>query len=427
MIEKLVWTEEQRAVILEEMNRILADPTFKSSKRCQGMLVRLIDHALAGDLNGLKERTLGVEAFGRDPNYDTNTDPIVRTTATEIRKRLAQWYGEPNRHHAVRIRLVPGSYLPEFDFDLQDQSKEITEEKTVVEPDPLSILGQPTSSSVLVAPPAVTTHSRGKRALWGTAILLAIIAVGVAFWSRRSPSKEQMIWQPFLETTKPLTLSIADTDSQVGSNVTGDMHWQTIANALESREAPRNVSRDTQGNFPQNVSLLDARVAQKISIFLGAHGSMPVLRASSALDIGDFHRGPIVLIGAFNPWSVVLLSNPNLRYGVRVDPTNHDIWIRDAQNPMSRDWKIDGNADHHNLDYAVITRFFDNETNEWVYGLCGLWSFGTEAAANLLVEPEFIRFLPDSLRGAKNFQIVIKTSTLNGNTGIPQILSIYTW
>ena len=88
--EKVAWSEERRALVLDEMNRLLADPTFKSSKRCQSMLVPLINYALAGDFNGLKERTLGVEAFGRDPNYDTNNDPIVRTTATEIRKRLAQ-------------------------------------------------------------------------------------------------------------------------------------------------------------------------------------------------------------------------------------------------------------------------------------------------------------------------------------------------
>jgi hypothetical protein len=56
-----------------------------------------------------------------------------------------------------------------------------------------------------------------------------------------------------------------------------------------------------------------------------------------------------------------------------------------------------------------------------------LWSYGTEAAANLLVEPEFFRLLPDSLGSTKNFQIVIKSSVINGSTGVPQILSVYTW
>ena len=236
-----------------------------------------------------------------------------------------------------------------------------------------------------------------------------------------------MIWQPFLDSTKPLTLSIADTNSLVGSNVSADTRLQTIANAIESREAPQNTSHSASGDPTTNTPFLDAKVAQKVSIFLGAQGRIPALRIASSLDLGDFHRGPVVLIDAFNPWSVVLLSNPNLRYSVHVDPVNHDIWIRDALNPSSRAWEIDGNADHHSVDYAVITRFFDNETNEWVLGLCGLWSYGTEAAANLLVEPEFVQLLPDNLSSAKNFQIVVKTSVINGNTGVPQILSVYTW
>jgi len=236
-----------------------------------------------------------------------------------------------------------------------------------------------------------------------------------------------MLWQPFLDNTKPLTLSIAETDSLVGSNIQGDLRWQVIANAIESREAPRDTLSNASTNPSPNTPFLDARVAQKISVFLGAHGRIPVLRGSSALNLGDFHRGPVVLIDAYNPWSVVLLSNPNLRYSVRVDPSSHAIWIRDAQNPMNRTWQIDGNGEHHTVDYAVITRFFDNETNEWVLGLSGLWSYGTEAAANLLVEPEFSQLLPENLGSARNFQIVVKTSVINGNTGVPQILAVYTW
>lgn len=432
MNTKTVWSDEQRALILEEMDRLLADPAFKSSKRCHSMLVRLVEYALTGDSHGLKERILGVEVFGRDPNYDSNNDPIVRTTATEIRKRLAQWYQDPNNPHSVRIHLVPGSYLPEFEFDHHDQPKETAEEKAAQEKAveaaaALSVLSLPAPPTEVAVQPETTRRAWRKWALWSAAILLMIVAVFEPIRSHVTPSKERMIWQPFLDTTKPLTLSIADTDSLVGSKVTGDFRWQVIANAIESREAPRDASQNTSGNPSLDTPFLDARVAQKISVFLGAHGRMPVLRDSSALDIGDFHRGPVVLIDAFNPWSVVLLSNPNLRYSMRVDPASHAIWIHDAQNPTNQSWAIDGKVDHHSVDYAIITRYFDNETNEWVLGLCGLWSYGTEAAANLLVEPEFFRLLPDSLGSTKNFQIVIKSSVINGSTGVPQILSVYTW
>ena len=62
----------------------------------------------------LKERTLGVEVFGRAPDYDTNLDPVVRTTAVEIRKRIAQYYHEEGHQNEIRIDFPAGSYLPEF-------------------------------------------------------------------------------------------------------------------------------------------------------------------------------------------------------------------------------------------------------------------------------------------------------------------------
>ena len=59
-------------------------------------------------------RTAGVEVFGRKPDCDNNSDPIVRVTATELRKKLAQYYYEDGHSDEIRIELPPGSYLPRF-------------------------------------------------------------------------------------------------------------------------------------------------------------------------------------------------------------------------------------------------------------------------------------------------------------------------
>ncbi|HEV2175482.1 MAG TPA: hypothetical protein VGR71_18035, partial [Nitrospira sp.] len=110
----------QRTAIWAEADRILADPSFKKSRRCVVLFRRLVEHAIdGGDENGIKERTLGIEVFGREADYDTNTDPIVRMTANEIRKRLAQYYQSSGRNHEVYIGLVPGNYVPRFSFGSQ--------------------------------------------------------------------------------------------------------------------------------------------------------------------------------------------------------------------------------------------------------------------------------------------------------------------
>jgi hypothetical protein len=43
--------------------------------------------------------------FGREAGYNTNHDPIVRITALEIRKRVAQYYHEPGHESGIRIEL----------------------------------------------------------------------------------------------------------------------------------------------------------------------------------------------------------------------------------------------------------------------------------------------------------------------------------
>src|SRR5262249_18557836 len=94
-----------RQIVLAQLERILDSPPFRSSKRCSLFLRYVVEHASDNHLECLKERVLGVEVFKRDPQYDTNQDPVVRGTAGEVRKRLAQYYLEPGRAEELRISL----------------------------------------------------------------------------------------------------------------------------------------------------------------------------------------------------------------------------------------------------------------------------------------------------------------------------------
>lgn len=139
-------SKTHREAILDEMNRILSDPTFRNSKRCVTLLRYLIEHVLADEQDSIKERVLGVEVFGRKPSYDTNADPIVRMTANEVRKRLAQYYQGLDGHSNVRIRLERGGYLPEFDFEVPDQHRNEEGAETLVEPSESAATHQPRSA-----------------------------------------------------------------------------------------------------------------------------------------------------------------------------------------------------------------------------------------------------------------------------------------
>src|SRR5256885_7602747 len=101
---------EERA----QVERLLADPLFSQSKRYGTFLRFVTERALGHNQEPLTERTLGIEIFGRSPNYDTEADPIVRVTASELRKRLAHYYEDPCHAGEIRVVIHKGSYAAEF-------------------------------------------------------------------------------------------------------------------------------------------------------------------------------------------------------------------------------------------------------------------------------------------------------------------------
>jgi hypothetical protein len=99
--------------IRQHLDMILAGDDFCSSRRSSELLRHIVERALAGDVQSLKERILGVDIFLRRSDYDTSTDAIVRVTASDVRRRLANYYSEHSAA-SMRISLPLGSYVPDF-------------------------------------------------------------------------------------------------------------------------------------------------------------------------------------------------------------------------------------------------------------------------------------------------------------------------
>ena len=95
---------------------------FKGSHRSGQFLQYIVDQAIAGHFESLKERVIGMELFGRSASYDTGDDAIVRVTASDVRKRLLQHYGRYGATSGIRINLPSGTYIPEITRDPHGES-----------------------------------------------------------------------------------------------------------------------------------------------------------------------------------------------------------------------------------------------------------------------------------------------------------------
>jgi TolB-like protein len=115
--EPEVLSPEQIGLVRHHLKEVIASHAFAGSKRTQDFLHLIVEHALEGKVDSLRERMIGAEMFGRPVDYDTGNDSVVRVKATEVRKKLAEYYLETGRKSDVRIELPRGSYVPKFVFD----------------------------------------------------------------------------------------------------------------------------------------------------------------------------------------------------------------------------------------------------------------------------------------------------------------------
>ena len=100
--------------VKEELVRILASAGFKDSHRASAFLSYVVEQTLAGRQDEIKEVTIGVGVFGRDPSYNPRADAIVRSVARALREKLNAYYLTHGLNDSVRIELPKSVYIPVF-------------------------------------------------------------------------------------------------------------------------------------------------------------------------------------------------------------------------------------------------------------------------------------------------------------------------
>jgi len=113
-------SSDQILLVRGHLKEVLASHAFAGSQRAQDFLQLIVGHALEGQIDSLRERMIGAEMFGRPVGYDTGSDSVVRVKATEVRKKLAQYYLEEGKKSTVRIELPAGHYVSRFHFEALD-------------------------------------------------------------------------------------------------------------------------------------------------------------------------------------------------------------------------------------------------------------------------------------------------------------------
>ncbi|HEY7391359.1 MAG TPA: hypothetical protein VH640_22780 [Bryobacteraceae bacterium] len=95
-------------------DRIRDSRALTGCRRLVQLLEFVVRSTLQGEATHLKETTIGVAVFGRNPDYDPKADTIVRSQAWRLRSKLRKYYAAEGASDPVIIDLPLGHYVPEF-------------------------------------------------------------------------------------------------------------------------------------------------------------------------------------------------------------------------------------------------------------------------------------------------------------------------
>jgi hypothetical protein len=404
------FTDEERTAIYEQLERMLSNSHFKQSRRFPSFLRFVIDHTLQGQTDLLKERTLGIEIFGREPDYDTASDPIVRVTATEIRKRIAQYYQEPGHETELRVSLPAGSYLPQFHWP--QAAKETSHTEIVVaSPPPASVSAEPLE--------LVITPDQSRRGFWRpiTAGILAaavLCAAAAYLWHSTQRSAFDFFWGPLVNSSEPVLFCVAD---------------QSRYSTITLRDAA-DPSRQTQ--LQDNLTAIiidDLNPIVRVAGLLQSNGKKYTLKGEGATNLMDLRNGPTVFIGAFdNAWTLRLTAP--LRYHFANNPDMTDFAIMDSTKPGQPGWVVNRfqqMTTNNYRDYAIVARFTDSTTGKLAVVAAGVARGGTRVATEYLTDPTDLAQLARAAGNKKNMEVVLSTQIIDGEPGTPKVEASYFW
>lgn len=423
------------SLVVEALKHILESESFRTSPRGKQFLSFVVQYRLENHPDSLKERMIGAALFNRPVDYATGDDSVVRAQAREVRRRLENYYRVHAQESRLRIDLPIGSYTPEFRFDAARKG-EHGETAGLTH-----LAASPSIEAVPVrAIEGVFVPSRKRKWLLLSGVLGILICAGILlslhYRSSVKASKTplEQFWAPALTSSRPLLICLP---KPIFYRPSVELYKRT---AKTPREFDREVDRMnnaphlqpgdklTWGEMVQyydyGVGEGDVQAAFKISSFLAHQGKDTEIRIGAGFSTADLRNSPAAVIGAFShPLGVEMTS------GLRFAFVDDEKGIRiQEQGGSGRSWQ----SKHGSVgeDYGLVTRLADSNTGQFVVLVAGVEGSGSDAAADLIVNPNGLANALQEARkdwAQKNVQILVSTTVKDSVAGPAKVVAVYVW
>ena len=442
----------QREAKLEQLERILQSRVLHGSENLKSFLRYVTLKSIEESTDHLKEYTIATEVFGRNDDFSPRSDSVVRVQASRLRHKLQEYYATEGKSDRILIELPKGHYNPVFTI-IEDggdsesapqpaqQSSNIQAQVTT----PMPVVES--SASARKSGKLVKVFSAAVVLLAGACILLVISNINLRSQVRENASQNKAekfgpVWEPFLQNDDMTLLVLSnpvvyrftnpqDTDILIKKSITlttDQARHVTEASGdkfMVKHSAGRLVlSTDEYTGMGEAIGL--ARIT---NLFRSADRGA-LLKQSRTVSPEDLKNNNIVLLGSVwvNEWSGKLPIKEVFTYtsAATIENLNPHPGEESEYRP-----KFDGNGKLIE-DYGLITVKPNFLFRNTVMVLAGIHSEGTEAAAEYVTNPDYLKNLSDRLRQMsdksstpKYYQALLKVAVDNGMPTTISLVSVH--
>jgi hypothetical protein len=448
---------------LEQLEKVLHSRTLQNSESLKAFLRFVVEKTIADRDALLKEYTIATEVFGRNSDYDPRIDSVVRVQAGRLRTKLQEYYTTEGKSDQIIIDLPKGHYHPVFICPHPETGQEISD---IVPP------GIPSNGEAANGHGATTAGAGGAFRVEGSAargggrkafvflsgalVVLLGVAVLALYISNRELRRQasggdpflnaedfKAVWSPFVDDPAAplLVLSNPTVYRFLNEADPASLKGRAIQLAPEQTrslaDAPEFKGQWTGGNSPSLIPSLgmytgmgEAIGLYRLTDLFRTADKTIQLKQSRHVNAADLKYRNVILLGSIyvNEWTRRLPSVENFGYTFSATIEN--------RNPVAgeeREYKpqFDAQTGQLSVDYALITVKPNVSGEHAVMTLAGIFSEGTEAAAEFVTTRNHLAVLGQRLRqlggqGAppKYYQALLKVEVENGTPTTITLLSL---
>lgn len=406
------------------LERIASSTQLKRAPRLQELLFYIGKCSLKEGYEKISEQKIGIEVFGRPEGYDTSADNIVRTSVSELRKRIEAYFETEGRSETVLVEIPRWSYIPVFTTPRPAEERSLTE--------------SPVNEALHVledhhhAPEAVQLpRSRVQAAVSWISIALIFVLAGTSifFWNRYRALQQSLypwedkptvaeLWNGILSSSPETDIVLADAsfgmlqdinkksftfDEYLNRSYMGEIQHEKLS--PEMRDAFDRIALWNLGNQD------DFKLAHRI-LALDPLGDRIHMYNSRAYLPDLTQRDNVILIGSSisNPWDDLFENRMN--FVVRLDG-NRSISVLNRA-PSAGEQQVYQQSQA--AQYCVVAYLPNPSHNGVVLIVEGSNAEATEAAGNFLLSEVQLSNFKKMLKvnPLPYFEVLLKVSSVPG-------------